>query len=237
MSDGLRLAAVMAEVAETFNSAPAELEETLVLITDSARDAVPGVDSASITVMDDGVPRTLAPTDEVALRADEIQYDLGEGPCVDVLKEGERKRVDDLGAPHQWPRYGPMARDLGVAAQMGVCLVAPGAGSYGPSVLGALNLYSYKPDTFDEESVEIGELFARHAALALSRTRTEGQLNQALVTRKAIGAAIGIVMERYGLTEHRALQFLMRVSQTGNVKLRIVCAELVKATNSAGGRG
>jgi AmiR/NasT family two-component response regulator len=46
-------------------------------------------------------------------------------------------------------------------------------------------------------------------------------------TRQAVGRAVGIVMERYGLNEQRAFAFLARVSQTRNVKLRQVAAEMV----------
>ena len=70
-------------------------------------------------------------------------------------------------------------------------------------------------------------LFAMHAALAMGRRRQIEQLNEALHTRKVIGQAIGIVMERYELDEDRALQFLVRVSRTGNIKLRTVAQEIV----------
>ncbi len=38
-------------------------------------------------------------------------------------------------------------------------------------------------------------------------------------------------MERYELDEHRAFQFLARVSMTGNLKLRVVAEEIVAAAN------
>jgi len=53
-------------------------------------------------------------------------------------------------------------------------------------------------------------------------------------SRKAIGQAIGIVQERYGMDEERAFQFLVRVSQTGNIKLREVADELVRQGNRRG---
>ena len=49
-------------------------------------------------------------------------------------------------------------------------------------------------------------------------------------TRKNIGQAIGIVMERYGITEDRAFQFLIRASSTSNVKLRDVAEEVVTSS-------
>ncbi|MFL6002482.1 MAG: ANTAR domain-containing protein [Nocardioides sp.] len=38
-------------------------------------------------------------------------------------------------------------------------------------------------------------------------------------------------MERYQIDEDRAFQFLIRASQTGNIKLRAVAEELVTTTN------
>ena len=46
-----------------------------------------------------------------------------------------------------------------------------------------------------------------------------------------IGQAIGIVMERFGLTEDRAFAFLSRLSSHRNVKLRQVARELVDETS------
>ena len=58
-------------------------------------------------------------------------------------------------------------------------------------------------------------------------TTAAAALEQALITRKTIGQGLGIVMERYNMTEMRALQFLIRVSRDSNIKLREVAAELV----------
>lgn len=60
------------------------------------------------------------------------------------------------------------------------------------------------------------------------RLREEvAQLTVALTTNRVIGAAIGIVMERHGLTYQSAHAYLIRLSQTSNVKLAAVAAELV----------
>ncbi len=62
---------------------------------------------------------------------------------------------------------------------------------------------------------------------------TVDHLNEALSTRKVIGQAIGIAMERYGIDETRAFEFLIRVSQTSNTKLRDVATEIVESVNRA----
>ena len=82
-------------------------------------------------------------------------------------------------------------------------------------VLGSLNLYSTESETIDEEAPMIAELFAAHAAIALGHVREVGQLRDALSTRKVIGQAIGVIMERYGMGEDRAFQYLVRATSTG----------------------
>lgn len=46
-------------------------------------------------------------------------------------------------------------------------------------------------------------------------------------TRQHIGIAVGIVMQRYGLDQDRAFQYLARVSQSSNIKLREVAEEVI----------
>ena len=81
------------------------------------------------------------------------------------------------------------------------------------------------------DSTGITELRAQHAALVLEHAREVANLKEALATRGLIGVAIGIVMERYELDQDSAFQFLVRMSQTHNVKLRLVAQEIITAAN------
>ncbi|ADB30556.1 hypothetical protein Kfla_1455 [Kribbella flavida DSM 17836] len=77
------------------------------------------VASISITGKD-GRIQTLAPTDEVARRGDALQYELGEGPCLDVVFEEPVVQVDDVGTDLRWPRYGRvLPRSLGSGRSWG----------------------------------------------------------------------------------------------------------------------
>jgi AmiR/NasT family two-component response regulator len=98
--------------------------------------------------------------------------------------------------------------------------------------LGGLNLYFDRPGLIDAQTVAVAELFAVLAALAMGHARERDGLNAALRTRTDIGKAIGILMERYELDEDRAFQFLVRTSQTGNVKLRVIADEILTAANT-----
>lgn len=205
---------------------PAELEMTLDQITRGARAMIPGVDHASVSVMTSGGEiTTLAPTDPRSAQGDQLQYECGEGPCVEAARTRADVSTDDIGSDARWPRYGPQAAELGIKAQLAMTLTK------GDLKLGALNLYSEAPGPLQEAS-ELAELFAAQAALAVGLSRTVSTLGEAVTTRRDIGVAIGLLMERYGLDSERAFAFLVRLSQTANIKLRTVAAELVKTSST-----
>lgn len=95
-------------------------------------------------------------------------------------------------------------------------------------VLGALSLYSIKPQAFDPEVVDAGYLFAAHVGVAVSQLKERKSLQSAIASRTLIGQAEGILMERYGIDGDAAFGALRRVSQNRNVKLREIAAELVE---------
>ncbi|WP_433004310.1 GAF and ANTAR domain-containing protein [Kribbella sp. CA-294648] len=213
---------VVSEVASALQL-PMDLEPTLERITHAAVDALPGIDHASISVTTRGGRiETLAPTDEIAIRADELQYELREGPCYQAALSEPVVQVDDLSCDPRWPDYGPKAAaSFGLRSQLAFQFCAE------PHARGALNLYANKPHEITPDTRMLGALFARLAAVALGWGRQDESLTHALVTRERIGQAVGIVMERYKLDPDRAFAFLVRVSQTGNIKLHDVATGLI----------
>ena len=53
------------------------------------------------------------------------------------------------------------------------------------------------------------------------------QLSTAIGTRTLIGAAVGILMERYGMNQSAAFSYLTRQASTQNRKVRSVAQDLV----------
>ncbi|WP_433005678.1 GAF and ANTAR domain-containing protein [Kribbella sp. CA-294648] len=202
---------------------PMDVEETLQGITAAVVVATSGVDHASISVTSsDGKIQTLAPTDDVAVRCDELQYELGEGPCLEAVLEEHVVQVDDVSSDLRWPMYGPRAAgELGIGSQLAFQFAAE------PHVRGGFNLYSEQPHSIGIEDRQLAMLFASLAAAALGWSRQDDTLNKALETRNGIGQAVGIVMERYQLDPERAFAFLVRTSQAGNIKLHDVAAGVV----------
>lgn len=203
------------------------LAETLQAITDAATHSVPGFDQVGIsTLRKDGTAETQAATGELVGELDRIQYTLSEGPCVDSLRDNDVVMAPRLGDDPRWPRFAKEAVSLGVQSQMAIKLYLDGEGT-----IGGLNLYSTTSEDIDPEAEPAAELFAAHAAIALGNAKNRQQLNEALDSRRLIGQALGILMERYQMTEDRAFAFLVRASSHGNVKLRDVAEELVRERN------
>jgi AmiR/NasT family two-component response regulator len=67
----------------------------------------------------------------------------------------------------------------------------------------------------------------------LGHTTSNDELSDALSTRKVIGHAVGIVMERYRLDEQRAFAFLIRSSQQRETRLEIIANEIVSDVERA----
>jgi GAF domain-containing protein len=137
-------------------------------------------------------------------------------------------RIDDLAAETRWPRFGPAAAGLGLRSTLSFRLYVH------DEEFGALNLYSATPHAFTEDSYVVGEMFARHSAMALAEAEHRHQFNEALSTRDVIGQAKGILMHRDRLTAEEAFDLLARTSQNGNVKLVELARWLVEQTEQAG---
>lgn len=208
---------------------PGDLDSTLEQITAAAVELIPDAAFASITVRHGDRLETVNATDECVMAVDATQYALQEGPCYEAATDVPQVTAPDLPNDSRFPRYGPKAADAGIYAQAAFRLFERNGG-----VQGALNLYSTKPGAFAGIE-DTAALFRSQAAVAIAYAHEVTNLTEALETRATIGQAMGIVMERYHLSDERAFAFLARLSQHRNVKLRVVARELVAEVNTAAG--
>lgn len=166
----------------------------------------------------------MASTDSMVDQLDQLQYSLGEGPCLDAMRDHTSVVVDDMRTESRWPRFAPPAAAAGCISQMGIEIFRE-AGR-----VGGLNLYSSRPSAFDEYTRHAATLLAIHTSVVMGKVITVDNLTQALRTRQLIGQAVGIVMYRYLVDEQAAFAYLTRVSQNGNIKLHDVAARIVTDT-------
>ena len=51
--------------------------------------------SCGMTMQPSGKPVTVACSDRIAARVDEVQYELGDGPCLHAMRDGHMVRIED----------------------------------------------------------------------------------------------------------------------------------------------
>jgi transcriptional regulator with GAF, ATPase, and Fis domain len=220
--------AAVRDLAEQFSELARSLESEddtgLMLdeVVSAAVRLIPGVQEGSISVVTGRREVTSQhPSGELPEHVDAIQTETGQGPCLDAVYEHQTVRVPDMRNEKRWPQFAQRAYEAGAASMLSFQLFVEGDN------LGALNLYAREPQAFDDESEQVGLLFASHASVAFAGARKLDDLQRAVATRDLIGQAKGILMERYGITGEQAFTFLVRVSSTTGRKLRDIADELV----------
>lgn len=200
--------------------------DVLEQVVSATKRVIPGADVVSITLRDpNGRFYTPLETDPLATKIDQLQYETGEGPCVEAADpDGPAMAASpDVATDPRWPRFGPAAAGLGVGAVLGTALM-PDARP--PRQSGALNVFSRQVRGLDEADHTIALLLATHASLAVARTHAVNlhelkivNLEKAIDSRDIIGQAKGILMARRGITAEQAFDLLRRASQELNTKL------------------
>jgi GAF domain-containing protein len=212
---------VMSRAARRLQEEHGDVEGTLQAITAMAISVVPNAEECSISyVIGRSKIEPRGSTSDLPGELDALQQLLEQGPCLDAVWEQEVVRVDDVGADGRWPEFVRQASGLGIGSMLCFRLFVQG------DRLGALNLYSRMAGAWDDESQEIGQMLASHAAVALAGAEHEENLRAAVSSRDVIGQAKGILMERHKVTAEQAFGVLARVSQEANRKLVDIAGEL-----------
>ncbi|HJQ00725.1 MAG TPA: GAF and ANTAR domain-containing protein [Jatrophihabitans sp.] len=173
-------------------------------------------------------PYTVVSTDDLSLRLDEQQYHDGRGPCLEALATGVPVVVTDMAAESRWQPYPARAAELGARSSISQPLIS------GEQVIGVLNMYAFKKITPDvgmlARVAQLGDRAAGALAVGMriaEQSTENANLRTALTSRSVIDQAIGILMAQQLCTEQEALALLRQASQSRNVKLRDVAAQIV----------
>ncbi len=202
------------------------LESTLAAVAACLHAGLPAGHRVGLCLQQRGGGVTTAAfSDSSVLDLEAAQHSLDEGTCPHAIRGTEVAVADPVRDEQAWPGYLPVALRHGIDAQLSVPLVAAERN------WGALTVYAAHGGGLSPDTRRLASLYAVHAAVALARSHREDNLEIAMESRKLIGQAVGLTMERFGLDEDLAFRYLVRLSSTANVKLREVARDLVDEAN------
>jgi GAF domain-containing protein len=222
------LAALTARVADLLLTHDT-VEEAVRALAGALVEAIPDTAGAGVSLMDGAGRRTsTASTDPVVLEADQLQYDLGQGPCLTAWAQQATVVVEDTRTERRWPAWTRSVAHLPLRSVISSPLSTPGG------AIGALKVYSPVPGGFDSRAVRVIELLTRPAALMLanaqardSAERLSERLIQALGNRDSVRTATGILMERHQFSRDQALAALITTSRRRHEPLHQLSREII----------
>jgi GAF domain-containing protein len=183
----------------------------------------------AITVERDGSPATVASSSEEALRLDEKQYALDDGPCLSALRGGHTVLLSDVEADGRWEHYASAVSGEGIGSVLAVPIATD------PGAAGALNCYARTPGVFDLEAIARVE---RHAAsiskilrLALRVHASEiypERLRSALKARAIIDAAVSLIMVQNRCSREQAMELLHLAARASDSRLHGIATDILK---------
>ena len=129
------------------------------------------ISAAGVTLISPGAqPRYVAASDESALRFEELQTELGEGPCLAAYETGEAVSVPDLRNDAGFPNFAPRALEAGLMAVFTFPL------RNGNERLGALDLYRSTPGPLKPDTMDAAQTLADVAAAYLLNAQARDAL-------------------------------------------------------------
>jgi GAF domain-containing protein len=164
---------------------------------------------AGIMLLQDDVPRgSVCTTDAISTLIEELQYTLGEGPCIDAHRHHQPVAEPDLAHPEtvRWAEFARSAVDAGARAVFGFPVAVRDVH------LGALNLYRDRPGplTVDQhaDALVVAEVAAR-AIISIQAAAEPGELAPELEAsgnfRFVVHQAAGMISVQLGVSVADAL--------------------------------
>jgi GAF domain-containing protein len=201
-------------------------------LAEAVKKSIPGSLGAGVSLIDDqGRRRSTGYTDDVVAAADELQYELGQGPCLTAWAGETTIQIDDVRTDERWPLWRKAVADLPLRATLSTALVHDGRS------IGALKVYSPLPSAFSTQDRKQLALLASPAATLLGSAQPDSApaaaskaLQDALGTRDLVHTARGILMERHRLDADTAMRRMLSEAASGGADLRTVALSVVDGT-------
>lgn len=186
---------------------------------------------AGISVMtDEGVQGTAAASDATSERIEELQFTLGEGPCLDAYAARRPVLTSDLTdrGMTRWPGYAPAAHDIGVRAVFAFPL------QVGAARLGVLDIYREQPGALSVQALAQALTFADVVMTVLfdgqqpmGGSDTAGGLEEVLDNHLGLYQAQGMVAVQLGVDMADAMARLRAHAYAHSRRLQEVARDVV----------
>jgi GAF domain-containing protein len=213
------------------------VDTALELVTSLAATTTVGTLGAAVTVVDEHGKRSKAASDAVTERADALQYEFDEGPCLTAWRTGEVVRVDDTSTDGRWPRWNEAASALGVRSVLSAPLLMA------PESIGAMKVYCERPRNYGPHDEHVMRLLAAQAAILLANAqslrearRLSRRLTAALSGRDAVSQATGVLLARGAVNQEDAFATLAATARSSASPLEEVARALVAAVTARNAR-
>jgi hypothetical protein len=183
---------------------------------------------AGISVMTaDGTRGVAAASDPASERIEELQFTLGEGPCVDAFADRRPVLAANLSeaATYRWPVYAPAAQDGGVRAVFAFPL------QIGAVRLGVMDIFRNRVGSLTDTELRTAFTFAEvtiETLLDMQENRQSRDGDAVDVGRRAeLFQAQGMVMIQLGVSIGEALVRLRAYAYAENRRLEDVARDVV----------
>lgn len=172
------------------------------------------IDAAAISLVFDGASTgTLGSSSKHARMYDELQFTLGEGPCLESVSRRTPVLVNDLADRHEgrWPMYGPALLDLQIRGVYAMPVVV--AGEY----VGALDFFRSVPGQLDGPqlsgaivaadlaAVPVLDLLDADLQAAASEPGSNAWAELNALSRAEVSQATGMLVAQLGIDPAEAL--------------------------------
>ncbi len=179
-------------------------QAALVRMTQLAVKHLDACTGATITVVRGARGRSLATSDPAAARADELQYELAEGPCLRAAERDANYLLFDAAEESRWPRFCAALIETTVyRCVLSYQLIAEDSA--------ALNLYAEQAGAFTDADIDLATVLAAHTSSLVALHEAEhhaANLETALESSREIGAAIGVLMAHRKIPQDAAFALL-----------------------------
>ncbi len=140
-----------------------------------------------------------------------------------VIKDKKPVAIDDVRQEKKYS-YRDLATREGLTSMLAVPMIVK------DKAVGIVNVYTKKPHIFTQEEIDVLQMVANQAAVAVENTKLMEEAlkaKEALETRKTVERAKGILMQMQGLTEPAAYRIIHKKSMDSGKTMKEIAESIL----------